>query len=483
MSFLRKKFQQRRTPCARGLLSLSVGIGFIAFGAGLRAETNFVIPAGSFGPIRNDSSKSFSLVETATRALPPEGGTVRIAPGLYRHLQGSDLVLDHPATLEKDPAGGAGVPVIGDQSDVIATTTLNVLTWNCRLFDPDFPFTFGQKWMDEWRARHVGWYLRLLRSELDVVALCEVWDFSGDNAVFDLVGDPLRTDYDGGEEMLSVTGDLSAYPGFLYSRYNDNSILGPFNQNSGLAMFSNFPVLASFGYPDGLYSDCDGIDCRADKGWMGVRVNKDGFEIYVINTHTQAQDNDDAVEARNGQLAVIADYINSYRNDNPGIPVILMGDLNVIAETGNSGLHSTYDVLPQQFGSLGGKDAVRHTPKCERVLDERMKVGGSPNSTTISTSLVHTDFRAVYTWAPYDTQFGDFLEYGNGLSLRYDPTRNERLDYIIYFPSADGTVLIEPEKVEVIVVKKRADTDDDFTSDEVSDHYPLKARLRLTRIH
>ena len=226
---------------------LFVGIVFIATGAGLRAETNFVNPTGSFGPLRNDSSKPFSLVETATQALPPEGGTVRIAPGLYRHWQGSDLVLEHPATLEKDPAGGSGVPVIGDQSDVVATTTLNVLTWNCRLFDPDFPFTFGQKWMDEWRARHVGWYLRLRRSELDIVTLCEVWDYSGDNTLFDMVSDPLRTDYDGGAEMLSVTGDLSAFPGFPFKKYNDNG--GDFppnpNQNSGLAMFSNWPTLAS----------------------------------------------------------------------------------------------------------------------------------------------------------------------------------------------------------------------------------------------
>ena len=142
-----------------------------------------------------------------------------------------------------------------------------------------------------------------------------------------------------------------------------------------------------------------------------------------------------------------------------------------------------YDVLTQKLGALGGKDAVRHTPKFERILDQRMKaVGGAPNSTVISTDLAHTDFRSVYTWAPYATQFGSFLEDGNELSYKYDHTPNERLDYIVCFPSKDGKVLIEPEKVEVIVVKKRDDTHSDFTSDEVSDHYPLKARLRLTRI-
>ena len=203
MNFLQSNSCREQVRCARSILLFSLVIGWITTEPALRAETNFVTPGGAFGPMANDSSKPFSLVETAARALPWGGGLVYIAPGTYR--QGSNLVLDHPATLDKDPAGGPGVPVIGDQSDVVATTTLNVLTWNCRLFDPDFPFTFGQKWMDEWRARHVGWYLRLRRSELDIVTLCEVWDYSGDNTLFDMVSDPLRTDYDGGAEMLSVT--------------------------------------------------------------------------------------------------------------------------------------------------------------------------------------------------------------------------------------------------------------------------------------
>ena len=82
-----------------------------------------------------------------------------------------------------------------------------------------------------------------------------------------------------------------------------------------------------------------------------------------------------------------------------------------------------------------------------------------------------------------DPSVSHTLRSSNRLALKFDPhPYDQRLDYVWYFPSADGTVRVEPVHVERLMPHGVTLTEDDFSSDELSDHYPIQASFRLRRL-
>lgn len=400
----------------------------------LVAATHYVTPLGSAAPERDDPSRPWQLVEAAVRALPNEGGAVSLGSGTYRET----FTIDRPATLTA-PTGGA---VIGDLTHgVAATTTFSVLTWNTHLAGDEL---FLPSWLDYERAAEMGGNFAARRHEIDLVSLCEVWD------------EELFV----GEIGFAGIRLLSGYQNWIHGTRVDQQaewcfgVYFPTVLNSGLAMMSDHamhdPAQISF-------SDCEGScpsdkspDCLASKGFIVTTVIKDGFHLRIYNTHAQAGNGGDAYEARRHQIEQMAAHISAYRNENPSHLVMLMGDINIIGET-----EDQYGFLRESFGAIGGRDAARN------AADEMMY--GDP-------SIAHT------------------ITFFNELAVHFDSAPyDQRLDYVWYFPSLDGKVQMLPTRVTRDLTVARGTIKAGFggikvlVSDELSDHYPIRAVFQLYR--
>jgi endonuclease/exonuclease/phosphatase family metal-dependent hydrolase len=395
------------------------GIGVDIAIRALAEPNSYVTPEGSVAPERDDPTRPWQLVEAAARALPAPGGTVIINPGTYRE----SFFLNTPVRLTA-PRGGV---FIGSSTNgVVASTTFNVFTWNTHLFGD----TVGASWQDYERAEDMANRLARPREQTDLVSLCEVWD------------EDLFFGGDGAKGIIPLSGYVHGVHGTRVGILE--------GLNSGLAMMCNFPLASPMQID---YEDCSGSvpiverrspDCRATKGFISATVVKDGFTFRVYNTHTQSGNDPPALVARHKQLLQIATDINGYREANPTHVVFVMGDLNVIGES-----EVDYELLRGTFGSIGGRDAAR-------------------NAAHIS---MYNDHSLAYTLTSF-----------NRLALHFDPNPyDQRLDYVWYFPSRDGKISVHPTYVDRVLDPGMTHTEDGFTSDQFSDHYPIRANFRIDR--
>lgn len=426
----------------RYFLSLAFVALLMVEATDLAAQTHYVSPSGSAAPERDQATRPWQLIDAAVRALPPQGGTVSIAPGIYREA----FTIDTPAVLtaSSDPV------VIDDRAGVSATTTFSVLTWNTHLFGD---IVLLPSWQDYERADDIGTYLAGRRDqidrEIDLVSLCEVWDedlFVGGGGAF---GIRPRSGY----PNWMIFNDIK--PGVTWC----GPVSEPRVLHSGLALMTKHPMAD---LQRVFYDQCSGAcpagfgspDCLASKGFLATTVVKDGFAIRVYATHTQADDDKDAVQVREAQIRQLNDSIAVYRVTHPSHAVFVMGDMNVIGETAEQ-----YDYVWARFQEFGGRDAARNT----------------------AAVTMYNNHRVADTLTSY-----------NELALYFDPTPfNQRLDYVWYFPSLDGHVQVQPTFVDSPRVRSSVlrtaygsgtKVGNELTSDELSDHYPLEARFRLIRL-
>ncbi|MFO1499874.1 MAG: endonuclease/exonuclease/phosphatase family protein, partial [Verrucomicrobiota bacterium] len=384
----------------------------------------------------------------AARALPSEGGTVSISPGVYRET----VVLDTSATLVA-PSGGV---VIGDLTTGIATTSsFQLLTWNTHLFGDTL---LAPTWKDAERAEQIGDYLARHFSELDLVSLCEVWDedfFVGDwsGAIQPRSGYSNWMMYT--EIQTGTVPCISSVPiiGGVFDEAAGIVSLPRFI-HSGLALLAKHPLDDQHRVH---YEACEGKcpgksespDCLASKGFMAATVVKDGFRIRIYDTHTQAGYASDYIEARQKQVAQLAGDIAAFRSGHPDHVILVMGDMNVIGEDPAGHNTSDYNFLRDQFGALGGRDAARHAANVS----------------------IYNDFSLGHT-----------LTSANALALHFDPPHDERLDYIWYFASLDGKSTLYPLHVERLMPRGRSLEGDNLRTEELSDHYPITANFRLIKL-
>lgn len=99
--------------------------------------------------------------------------------------------------------------------------------------------------------------------------------------------------------------------------------------SSGLYILSRKPFdVLGFRY----FSNCAGADCFAAKGVVLVRFQHEGKPLQVAFTHMQAGSGAVSQRIRARQLSLIKDLFDQFAE--PGIPQVLMGDLNIDALTG-----------------------------------------------------------------------------------------------------------------------------------------------------
>jgi len=116
-----------------------------------------------------------------------------------------------------------------------------------------------------------------------------------------------------------------------------NQTLGDYShtvpEDGGVAIVSKWPIEEKIQY---VYDEgCSG-DAMANKGFVYVKINKNGHDYHTIGTHMQSTDSlcstDEAAEIRSTQMKEIQQFID--RKNIPEDEVIYIGgDLNVMKGT------------------------------------------------------------------------------------------------------------------------------------------------------
>lgn len=101
-------------------------------------------------------------------------------------------------------------------------------------------------------------------------------------------------------------------------------------QDSGLFVVSKFPMTV---LDQVIFKNCAKADCMSSKSAILVEVTlPSGKQAQMINTHLQAWDEPKTVEIRKKQFEQIKEMMKKHQK--PGVPQILIGDLNVDGKEG-----------------------------------------------------------------------------------------------------------------------------------------------------
>lgn len=353
------------------------------------------------------SSAPFSNV-LAAQCSAPAGGTIAVRPGTIFQ----SVTLNQPRTYTA-PSGAATI-----DGRTSATTNLRIGSYNVRLWPS---FFLSLTLADQDRANLIG--PRLQAENCDAIGLQEVWGYRNDPGDTTAFISALRTNY--------------------WYYYGDGfGNLGNSNNSGLLTLTRNEP----FGFSQSGYTECDGNDCLANKGFIRLSFVKDGFNVTVFNTHTQAGNSSGNQTTRLDQLNELAFAVNVWRSLNPSHVIFVVGDFNV---DGNS---SEFNNMANAMGGIAATADVRTNFPC------------SP------------DFSDCTSCA------------GNTLKQIFGGGGNTILDHILYVNSLDGTVKVVPTTYEV---KQYRRTDGGFwcrniaptgCANDLSDHEAVFANFQLRRI-
>jgi len=163
----------------------------------------------------------------------------------------------------------------------------------------------------------------------------------------------------------------------------------------------------------------------ADKGVMYAKIQKDGKNIHVFNTHTMSDSNGDNHEERQYQFGVLRQFVDQMNIPNDEL-VLIGGDFNEVYEN-----TSQYQTM---LSLLNG--------------------GEIPLSSTSHT----------YT---FDTEENAFLK-----SMRPDTVTRKWLDYVFYDQSS-LMPNIDESSCDILLAK-------DANGDDLSDHFPITCSVTYT---
>ncbi len=416
-------------PFSKLIHSALLLVLLFSFSSHSKAQSDIHVDRNGSAAPDGTADKPYQLVKAgACRARP--NGTVVIRPGVYNET----FTLDYPVRLK-----ASGPAVIGQMAGK-PNTKLKVVTYNTHLFGDEGAGLFPQ-FADRARAAYIADRLRL--EDADVIGLQEVWD----------------------EELADAIVQRAGYPHHYYNNAHDEA--DDF-LNSGLLLLSKSPLVnasLTFYRDEVSISDCDFFDplcpiknptkpwecfnifnCKsyldgfASKGFLQATVFKNGFQIGIFITHTQAEHHKDGVNARRKQLEQLGSQIRKYISENPAAEVILMGDFNVIA--GSEDYNNS--LLPQ----TGLRDMYPNLAPCPDTSQDQATCDFNRN-----------DLARLFGNTEFDCN-------------------NQRLDYVLYSHGKAFDVL--PVKLEVR--RYQAETREGHkTMLDLSDHFGIAAELSLWR--
>ncbi len=157
----------------------------------------------------------------------------------------------------------------------------------------------------------------------DIIALQEIWKTPFNNSSY----------YDVRDSVNSLGYDYFEGP-------SDSGV----EMNSGLILLVKNQLKVQKHFGREVFNDSGGDDSYSQKGFTLTQVrlsaNEDEY-IYVVNTHLQAPEQDR--EIRQKQINQLLNFI--YSNTEVTHPIILMGDLNIIADANNDEYSSFQQTL------------------------------------------------------------------------------------------------------------------------------------------
>lgn len=173
-------------------------------------------------------------------------------------------------------------------------TGINILAYNVYL----------RSIMINGQSIRTGFLKNELNRPWDVIVLSEAFD------------DDLRKD------LLSTLSPAFPYHSAVVGSEN----LLTMREDGGVIVLSRWPIEQE---EQRSYGDrCNGTDCRADKGVVYTRINKQGRKYHLFATHTNADNSSGDIAARRSQLQFVKSFIDSLKIDVKE-PVFIAGDLNV----------------------------------------------------------------------------------------------------------------------------------------------------------
>lgn len=375
--------------------------------ANSNAQTIFCRPTTWFNP-NGTAAAPFSNIAAAACASTP-AGTIQLTPGTYYERS----TFSTPTRI----TSASGPSTIG--LNATERTSFKVMSYNTHLFGT-FPLPV---WQDEDRAIAMGVHFNQRRAEgIDLVGLQEVWS----------------------SDRWDNIWALSLYPGRAYGGRIDSGN----SQNSGLAALSLNPII---GGQQISYTDDNGNDASASKGFLILHIQKGNFHLGVFITHTQSGSDSNDVSDRALQMQQLATNISVYRALYPSHAILALGDFNM--SYASTEFTAT---LSNQMGGVGGLADTSRNLSC---------LGDGDQCTTCADNTVRQAFGG---------------------------TGNDRIDYIFYGNSADGTVKFIPKVYTVSRPSSpnlisgtgwNPETFSDFTmsSHILSDHEAIYAEFELVR--
>ena len=142
--------------------------------------------------------------------------------------------------------------------------------------------------------------------------------------------------FDNGPAQTLLDGLTSQYPYQTQvlgrSQSGWNQTLGAYSntalEDGGVAVVSRWPIEEKIQY---VYKDGCGADWLSNKGFVYIRLDKNGHDYHVIGTHTQAEDGgcSDPAAVRKSQFTEMQQFIAS-KNIPADQVVFIGGDFNVI---------------------------------------------------------------------------------------------------------------------------------------------------------
>ncbi|MFL0063416.1 sphingomyelin phosphodiesterase [Tenacibaculum maritimum] len=263
---------------------------------------------------------------------------------------------------------------------------VNILTYNIHAF-------LISKKDEDLRFNRIKEYIKEKNSDHDIILFTEIWVDSKK------------------EELINEFSNI--YPYSIQS----NKVFT--NIGDGLLILSKIPI----GQADfKKFTDGAGWDWFSDKGFWKVEFRLDNSPFYVFLTHTQADENQKSTRIK--QLKQIKKEMSNLNE----VPVIIAGDLNVIAGS------DEYDEMLSIFN--GFEDSF---------------IKANPNNNG-------------YT---YNNQTNKLAEYFDGGTQVY----KQRLDYILYSKGA--------ETISSKIVSDCKYTTPSGESWDCSDHYGVASKLQL----
>lgn len=290
----------------------------------------------------------------------------------------------------------------------MSPNNIHFLSYNTHLFlETAVEVKESEKYYDSTRLNNIITLLK--HTNPDIIGFSEVWA----NSSKDIFIDALK----------------SQLP---YSAWDQNT--NPVQLGSGLLLLSRFPLSNVSFIP---YANLIGWDRLSQKGFIIANVKVSSQKLLIVHTHTQAGENSDAIKTRTANLNQLLNILNTVIEFD-SIPVVMLGDLNIIGENELGSCTQEYKILCNQL-------------KWYSMIDSYRRLNPSATS------------EPGYT---YDAV-------NNKLIDRFDPSfknKRQRLDYMF----VRGVT-----PVSVTVPKTFTFQTSDGTMD-LSDHYPLEGHFLLT---